>query len=110
MQMLALEAWKVTGDTRICEFEDGLGYVMPRGGLGYGEWIRNFTMFRRVNTLRNTPATTDILSGDNAPKLLGVNDTPETLPMRFSAASAFFSLSRSRLTFTNIRNMFFFWE
>ena len=96
-----------TGDESICKFEDGLGYVMPITTFGYGEWMRNFTFFRRVNVLRNTPATTDLLDGDNAPDLLGVNDTVDTLPMRFSVAGAYFPLKKSRLTFTNVRNMFF---
>ena len=100
----------------ICSFENGLGYVMP---LNYkqaestelasvsNDWLRHFTMYKRINLLRNKPVAENMLLGSNAPPLFISRTKLSPIPLRFSAAGTSFPLSKARLTYTNVRNMFY---
>ena len=113
----AIESTTNYHSDKICEFQNGLGYVMP---LNYKQataieinagitqsWLRYFTMYKRVNLLRDKPVAENILLGPNAPPLFISRTKISPTPLRFSAAGTSFPLSDARLTYTNVRNMFY---
>ena len=101
-----------TTPNRICQFptdnspDSGLGYIMPDGVNN--DYLGVMTYMKRKNLLNNKINSEAILSPKERIFAQGIDDEQQKqIPLRFSANGVFFPLVKSRLTYTNVRNMFY---
>ena len=117
----------VTSPASVCQFEEssGLGFIMPENTSN--NHLDPMIMYQRKNLLNNkiddlnfvgsevtdkkfykqttdddgNVTTTEVTDAGNN------SDDAKQIPLRFSAIGSYFPLAGNRLTFTNIRNMFY---